>query len=145
MAGLIDDEAEAANPVLVARDEETSLLGAWAASAARCGDDFNKARLLIGRDRRHDDPIIGVLLLESAPILLTGFAGLQHDPEDHLPRIGPAILDRALGAAPLVAGEQMREGDRHDRPGIVFLVPAARRAQYRSTLRLRSAERWKPP
>ena len=76
MTGLIDDEAEAANPVLVGRDEETSLLSARAASAARRGDDFNKARLLIRRDRRHDDPVVGVLLLEGAPILLTGFAGL---------------------------------------------------------------------
>ena len=82
MAGLIDDEAEAADPVLVGRDEETSLLGARATSAARRGDDFNKAGLLIRRDRRYDDPVVGVLLLEGAPILLTGFAGLQDDPEE---------------------------------------------------------------
>src|SRR5687768_15740532 len=126
----IDDESKAARVVLVRRHKEAAFLGARAPSAAWRGDDLDKARLLIRRDRGHNDPVVGVLLLESAPILFPGFTGLEHGAEDRFPRAGPAILDRSLGASPLERGEEMRKGDRDDRPRCVFLIPAAPRAKH---------------
>ncbi len=71
----IDDETEATDPVFVEGDEKAPLLGAGATSATRRGDHLDEAGVLVRGDRRRDDPIIGVLLLEGAPILLADSPG----------------------------------------------------------------------
>src|SRR4029077_238176 len=55
---------------------------------------------------------------------------------DRLPGVGMPVPDGAVGAAPFVIGEQLREGLRHGRPGAIFLVPAIRRAKGRVDLRV---------
>ena len=90
--------------------------------AAKRGDAFDESLPAIGGDRRNDDPVRGVRGLECPAIFFIGLARRQDRAEDGFPRIGSAILDGALCAAPLVAGEQMREGERDDRPfGILFI------------------------
>ncbi len=62
--------------------------------------------------------------LEGPAILLAGLAGLQNGSEDRLPGVRPGVLQGLLGTSPFEPGEQVREGDRNDRPFGVFLVPA---------------------
>ncbi len=131
----------------VERDEKPSLLGAGATSAARRGDDPS-TKPGCWSDVIADTTIqlIGVLLLEGAPIPFAGLAGLKDRPKDRLPGVRPAILDRAFGATPLVAGEEMRGRSARRSPSLHLLRTSRRgTAVLAWTFRLRSAERWKPP
>ena len=77
-----------------------------------------------------------MIALGVATILLVGFARSKGTAVNSLPGVGIPVLDRAVGAATFVFGEQLREGLRDGRPGAVFLVPAVRPAKGRVDLRV---------
>ncbi|ENN83796.1 hypothetical protein RHSP_41073 (plasmid) [Rhizobium freirei PRF 81] len=134
MTSFIEHKAEATDPVFVAGHEEPPLSDMRPTPAADRGDHLNEALLVIGPDRRNDDPIASVLPIEGAAVLFTGLAGSQYRAGDRLPGIGPAILDRPFRAATLVASKKVRKSERDDRPGGIFLVPSTLGAQQRMDL-----------
>ena len=107
MTGWIDDEAEPADIILVGWNEKAALFGPGAAPAAWRGDAFNKPLVMFGRDGRDHDPVAGMRFVESPPVLLMRFTRFEQDAKDRLPFVGPAILYRALGAAPLETREEV--------------------------------------
>lgn len=117
MTDGIDDEAEPAAPgILNARDQEPTLIVAGSPVTA---------------DDRYDDVVSRMTFIEGPTIPGPTFTVGQLGAVDRLPFIRPGIADGLFGSGPLVAGEQLRKAERHDRPLAIFLVPGGILAQQR--------------
>ena len=84
MAGFVDDEAELPDPILRRRHEEASFLDCLATFPAACGDALHEALLMVRRDRRDDDPVGRVQLLEGEAIPLKPFDAVVQRATNHI-------------------------------------------------------------
>ncbi len=71
-----------------------------------------------------------MITFKGATILLVRFTGLKGTPVNPLPGVRIPVADGLIRAAPLIVSEKLRKGLRHGRPGAIFLIPAAPRAQH---------------
>lgn len=123
MTGEIDDEAEPAAPgILVTRYQEATLIVVSSSVAADDRHDLGHAWVMLGEDRRGDDVVCRMALIKSAAILEPAFAFGQLGAVDRLPFIRPGIANGLFRRGPLVAGEQLRKAERHDRPFAILLI-----------------------
>src|SRR3954462_9566413 len=113
---LIDHEAEATDVILAGGDEDAAPLSPGPALPAERRNDLDKAALVLGRDGGHNNPVPCMRVVEGAAILFAGLAWLEGRAKDRLPGVGPAVFDRSLGTTAFERREEVRKGDRHERP-----------------------------
>ncbi|WOS67009.1 hypothetical protein SFGR64A_31945 (plasmid) [Sinorhizobium fredii GR64] len=106
MPRLIDDEAEPADRILVARHQKAALLRTLAALTADRGDNLGHTRLIVRTQRSGDNPVAGMLPRERLPILLVRFAWCERPIENRFPRIRAAVANRFIRAPALISREQ---------------------------------------
>ena len=104
MASLIDHEAEAADVILIRRDEIAALLGGGSIAGER-GDAFGHTGVLIAPDCRNHDPVGCVITYKGATILLVGLSGLEALSVDRFPSVRIPVADGPIRAAPLIVSE----------------------------------------
>lgn len=131
MTDRIDDEAEPADRVFVRWNEKATLLGSLAAPAAWRGDALDKSLLLSGRDRRDHDPVLGMKLMKSPPVLLMGFPGASTTPK---------IVSHASGQLSLTERSAQRRSKRVKRSGkVMATIAQAQSSSYQPTSARNSA------
>ncbi len=102
----IDDEAEPATLcILVARHQEATLIVVGLSAPPDDRHDLCHAGALIGEDRRRDDIVLRMTLIERPLILCPAFALGKLATVDRLPGIRPSVADCTFGQGSLIYGE----------------------------------------
>ena len=122
MARFIDHEAETPDGIFDVRNQKAALVDMMITLATTGGYHLGYAGMMIGTQRRDDDPVFCMRRFKRPAVLLVGFARRQHVTGDRLPCIRLPVLERLLRDATLVCGEKIRKSDRDSGPAAVLLV-----------------------